>query len=262
MKNRLTTIVGLCVLLFAYSGCEKDEDRAVLSTAGAPVLTASATTAVLAKDKSSETAVTYTWARADFGYAAAVSYTLQFDKKGGDFSKPALLTAGAATSRTVTVAELNNALSDLNLPVGTPAQVDVRVVASVGPQAPTQTSAVTSITATPYDACDVPALSWGLVGPAGDGWPGATDTDRELAYDCKARAYILRTTLSAGAFKFRANKNWGTNLGGAAGDFTAGVPLTPGGPDLTATAGTYTVKLVVVQDATGKVTGGTVTITP
>ncbi|WP_158010069.1 SusE domain-containing protein [Hymenobacter glacialis] len=262
MKNWFLNIAASAVVLLSFTACEKDETKVTIATAGAPVLTASATTATLSQPMANDNAVKYTWAPANFGFAAATTYTLQFDKKGGNFSKPISINAGSATTRTLRVTELNDIFINLGLPADAAAQVDVRVLASVGTTAPTQASAVSTIAATPYDFCAIPKDSWGLVGPAGDGWPGATATDIVLPYDCKARAYVLRMPLNAGPFKFRANKDWGTNLGGA-GNLTSGVPLTLNGSDLTiATAGTYTVKLVVAVDAADKVTGGTLTVTP
>lgn len=263
MKNWFLKIAASAVVMLSFTACEKDESKVTISNAAAPTLTASATTAALSQTTASATAVTYTWQPANFGYAAAINYTLQFDKKGGNFSKPVTLDGGSKTSRTLTVSELNGIFMDLGLPTGTASQVDARVVASVGTSAPSQASAVTTITATPYLFCSVPKMTWGLVGPAGDGWPGATATDRMLTYDCAARAYLLRTTLSADKFKFRADKDWAQNLGGT-GNTATGVPLTLNGPDLMATAGTYTIKLVVTTDPAdpSKVTGGTVTITP
>ncbi|GAC1383486.1 MAG: hypothetical protein NVS3B25_28190 [Hymenobacter sp.] len=262
MKNWFFNFAASAVVLLSFTACEKDESKVTLSTAAAPALTASATTAALSQSTASDKAVTYTWQPANFGYAAVITYTLQFDKKGGNFSKPVTIDGGGKTTRTLTVSELNGVFMDLGLPSGTAAQVDARVVASVGASAPTQTSAVTSITATPYTFCVVPKQNWGLVGPAGDGWPGATATDRMLTYDCAARAFLLKTTLNADKFKFRADKDWSVNLGGT-GNLATGTPLTLNGPDMMiTTAGTYTIKLVVNTDAAGVVTGGTVTVTP
>ena len=258
MKNWFLNIATSAVVLFSFTACEKDESKVTLSNAAAPVLTASATTANLSQTTAASTAVTYTWKPADFGYAASTTYTLQFDKKGGNFSKPVALNAGSKTTRTLTVDELNGIFIDLGLPTGSASQIDARVVASVGTSAPNQASAVTTIAATPYSFCVTPTNSWSLIGPAGVDW----NTDVVMTYDCAARGFLLKTALQAGAFKFRANKDWSVNLGGA-GNLTTGVPLTQNGPDMTiATAGVYTVKLVVNTDAAGVTTGGTVTVTP
>ena len=258
MKKWFLNFAASAVVMLAFTACEKDESKVTLNTAAAPVLTSSATSATLSQTTASATAVTYTWKAADFGFTAVTGYTLQFDKKGGNFSKPISLDNGAKTSRALTVSELNGIFIDLGLPTGTASQVDARVVASVGASAPSQMSAITTIAATPYSFCVVPTAKWSLIGPAGVDW----NTDVMMTYDCAARGYLLKTTLNAGPFKFRANKDWSVNLGGA-GNLATGAPLTLNGPDMTiATAGTYTIKLVVNTDAAGAATSGTVTVTP
>ena len=77
---------------------------------------------------------------------------------------------------------------------------------------------------------------------------------------------VQATALNAGDFKFRLNKSWDINMGGA-GDLTQGVAVANNGPNLTiATAGTYTVKLKFnkTNDAAVSTTAttGVVTVTP
>ena len=278
MNSFFRTTATAGVLMLGIAACKKDETRLVGEFGPAPVLTASATTAgVLTLANAATPAIAFNWTPYSFTLtegakaASPITYTLQLDKASGNFSAPREFNAGAAASGTVsralTTQELNTQLLELMLPFGQVAQVKVRLKTVVGGnQAPLFSEAKT-FTVTPYNACVAPGtFSWGLVGPAADGWPGPPTTDRELPYVCGGvNAFVLRTTLTAAAFKFRANRDWGTNLGG--GPFAVGTPitLTPNGPDLTipaAAAGTYNVKLVVTLSAAGAVTGGTLTVTP
>ena len=265
MKNPITGIIAFCGLLFTFASCQKD-DKVTLKPGDAPQLTASATTATVSSSTGSTNAVTYTWSKADYGYQAGVTYTLQFAKQGTNFASPQDFNLGIALSKSFTQQELNNVYNniDCNLPsVPAPLTLEVRVKASVSDAVAPLVSSVKTILTSPYQAVIIPSAQWGLVGPAGDGWPGATNTDRLMPYDCRVRAYVLRMPLNAGPFKFRANQDWGSNLGGVTGDYTRGVALTPNGPDLViATAGTYTVKLEVTAGPTGAATSGKVTVTP
>ena len=268
MKKSLTQALGFCAaLLVLVSSCKKDEVRTVIQPGAAPTLTASANNAVLLQPNSTQNATTYTWTPVSFGYQAAVTYTLQFDKKGGDFSAPVSFDAGSSLTKTLTVGDLNSVYQSKNLvnasAAPTPTPVDVRVVASVGPTAPRVTSAVTTVTATPYSFCAQPdpKKAWTLIGDALSGW----GTDVTMTYDCASKTYSYKGTIKAMAgtdpagFKFRYGNDWTANLGGAN---PAGGALTQGGPNLKVAAdGTYTVVLTPgALDATGKATGGTFTI--
>ncbi|GAA4355407.1 hypothetical protein GCM10023185_18210 [Hymenobacter saemangeumensis] len=266
MYNKFAKLAVLGSLLFAFAACEKDETKATLNVVAKPALTASATTATIAQSTPNVPAVTYSWTAADFNFPAAVTYTLQFAKANTNFASTEDINVGSALSKSFTNKELNDLYNtiDCNLPsTPAPVRLDVRVKASLGGKVEPAYSEVKSMVASPYQAVTIPTQQWGLVGPAGNGWPGATPNDIMLTYDCTVRAYVLRNAqLNAGEFKFRQDQSWSTNLGGPAGDFRQGVPLTLNGPNLVAAAGRYTVKLVVNRDAAGAVTGGVVTLTP
>jgi hypothetical protein len=260
MKKSLTQALGFgAALLLLVSSCKKDEVQTVIQPGAAPTLTASTSSLVLLQTNSSNKATTYTWTPVTFGYQAVVSYTLQFDKKGGDFSAPVSFDAGANTTKTLTVSDLNSVyqakglVSPATTPVATP--VDVRVVASVGASAPQVASAASTFTGTPYAYCEQPAKAWSIIGPAGQGW----STDVVMTYDCVAKTFSYTGPLNADEFKFRFGADWTANLGGAS---STGGALTQDGPNLKiATAGTYTIVLSATIDATtGKSTGGTYTI--
>lgn len=260
MKKSLTQALGFCTaLLLLVSACKKDEVRTVIQPGAAPTLTSSANNVVLLQPNSASNALTYTWTPATFGYPAAVTYTLQFDKKGGDFSAPVAISAGSnVTTKNLTVNDLNSVYQSKGLvsasaaPAATP--LDVRVVASVGNTAPVITSAVMSTTATPYAFCAQPDAkqAWTIIGSVG---PGADwSSDYTMVYDCAAKTYTYTGALKAGEYKFRYGQDWTTNLGGSS---STGGALTQGGDNLKiATAGTYTITLITPTiDATGKGSG-------
>jgi len=265
MNNWFTKLFVGVALLGSVTACEKDDTKVVLNNSAAPKLTASTNTATLSPTTAAAPAVTYTWTAASFGYQAAVTNVLQFAKAGTNFANTVDFDLGPALSKSFTQGELNKLYNDIdcNLPARpAPLALEVRVRALVGASVPASVSDVRSMLAAPYQAVTIPTDQWGIVGPAADGWPGATDTDRTMTYDCRIRSYVLTTTFTADKFKFRRNKSWGVNLGGGGTDFTQGVNMTPGGPDLTiTTAGKYTV-ILTVDEAGGAVTGGKVVLKP
>ena len=264
------------LLTLSLAACKKDEIKVTSEFSAPPTVTASTTNAgVLTKANAQNTAVTYTWtpytikASGDAKIVSPVTYTLEFAKTGTNFASVKEIDGGTSTSSSVAIKtiDLNKTLLALGLPFAQSGQVDVRLKTFVAGNLPVLYSSAMKLSATPYDECSAPnADTWGLVGPAGDGWPsGATATDRELKWSCTENAYVLRTALNAGDFKFRKDKDWGVNLGALTKPLTPGTApttLKPGGEDMTITTpGTYTIKLTVVGSGAG-VTAGTLTVTP
>ncbi|MGI4738191.1 MAG: SusE domain-containing protein [Janthinobacterium lividum] len=266
MKKSLTQALGFCAaFVLLVSSCKKDEVKTVIQPSAAPTLTTSANNVVLVQPNAANNAVTYTWTPVTFGYQAIVTYTLQFDKKGGDFSAPISFDAGSSLTKTLSVSDLNSVYQSKGL-VGTgttqaATQADVRVVASVGAFAPTVASAITTVTATPYAFCEQPAASqaWTIIGPAGKDW----DTDIKLTYDCVAKTYSYTGPLNAAAFKFRYGGQWKDNLDlGGAWSSTGGT-LSQGASDITVpVAKIYTVTLNpgTVNTTAKTITGASYTV--
>lgn len=262
------TLGAVAFSMISLAACEKDEVRATAQPGAAPVVTASANNLVLQQPNSEKNAVVYTWTPVSYGYQAVVSYSLQFDKKGGDFSSPISFDAGTATTKTLTVGDLNSVYQGKGLVSATTAPVatavDVRVVSSIGGAGtPTVTSAVTSVMATPYAFCAQPTKAWSIIGDAANGWNSGNDIT--MTYDCVSKTYSYTGPLKAkngadnAGYKFRYNNDWTANLGGTS---TTGGPLTPNGNNLSvATDKTYTIVLTpgdIKPDGTA--TGGSYTI--
>ncbi|WP_210519324.1 SusE domain-containing protein [Hymenobacter terricola] len=240
--SKTTILAGL--LAISLTACKKDETRVTLTPGSSPQLTASATTATLTSATAASNAVTYTWTPSDFGYKAAVSYTLQFAKRGTNFAATQDFNVGASLTKTITGADLNGVYNsfDCNIsstPSATP--LDVRVKATVGDAYPASSSNTAGITATPYQAQTLPADVWAIIGSA---TPGGWNTETPMTYDFCSRVWKTTIALNGAAgsneFKFRANNAWTLNLG----DGGAGGALDANGANLTVpTAGNYSVVL-------------------
>lgn len=263
MKNYTTRALGVCAtLLVLATSCKKDETQVSAEFGAAPTLTASTTAPiVLLQANEDAPAVTFTWKP----YAVSLSdgskavttttYVLELAKAGTGFAPKQEIGAGSnTTTTTIKTKDLNTALQALKLPNGTASPVDFRLRTSVvGNLAPVY-SPVTTLTITPYEyvapaVCVQANRAWGLIGPAGMGW----DKDITMTYDCSTDTYTYTGPLNADKFKFRFNKAWDTNLGGAS---STGGDLTQGGSDLSiTTAGTYTITLKATIGADNKAAG-------
>ncbi len=239
----------------SLSSCKKDEVRTILIPSNSPTLTASATTITLTQANAASTAVTFTWTPVkslsisdNTTTLPAITYYLQFDKKGRNFATPVSIpagsasTTGASTTTPVTVSDLNTALINLGLTPGTATDIEVRLNASYASNSSNFSNAV-PLAANTYAYCAQPAKAWSIIGPAGPGW----SDDYTMTYDCSAKTYTYVGSLTADEFKFRFGKHWATNLGGTG----PSTPLANGGANLlVAPAGKYTVTLYNAADTT------------
>ncbi|MBD2722704.1 SusE domain-containing protein [Hymenobacter armeniacus] len=271
MKNLLTQALAVAVALTSLASCNKDEDKATIAPSASLSLKSSTNTVVLTQLNDANDIITYNWNAVSFALsgtdaskAPGVTYQVQIAKSADGFGYPAVFDAGTNLTKTIKVKDLNDGLNAIGIATQKPVPVYARVVAVVGGDNHTFASAPVALTATAYPACLPPnADTWALVGPAGLGWPsgGASEDGIPLTWNCALQAYTARAALNAGEFKFRKDKAWSINLGGA-GSLTQGAPLSLNGPNLSITTpGTYTVKLTVNGAGAG-VSGGTVTVTP
>lgn len=91
-------------------------------------------------------------------------------------------------------------------------------------------------------AIEATKAEWSIIGAAVGGWN--PENDVVMSYDKATNCWSVTTNLSAGEFKFRANKDWGINMGGAENKLTFN-----NGTNLQVTeAGNYTVELYLTND--------------
>ncbi len=229
----------ILILLFAVAGlwsCEKDEIRAVMNEGVGTNVTLSAPTLVLTKDGAENQVLTVSWTAPDFGYAAAPSYLLQLDKKGGDFSKGYSTSTGTALKREFKGSELNAILLNLGLKPDEVHLLDVRVSIILS-SATSIVSPVASLSATPYANVLDLSTPWGVVGSAYNDW-GATP-DGPFYKTAQNEVYVAYLTLKDGEIKFRRDAAWDVNYG----DTGANGSLEAGGDNIKVTAGTYKITM-------------------
>ena len=81
--------------------------------------------------------------------------------------------------------------------------------------------------------------SYGVIGDAA---PHGWDSDVDMTWDAEKLAFVIKDlTLKDGTIKFRANDDWGINVGGSFDD------LRDGADNIAVTAGTYDIELYLVR---------------
>jgi starch-binding outer membrane protein SusE/F len=209
--------INKCFILFFASltlmSCEKDEEMVFVNEQGtAPALKATSSNMVLTKENASQDATTISWSASDFGFNAAVKYTLQVDKKGSNFANAKTIELGPALNKKYTVAELNKLAIQLGLKPNTAGDIEFRVKSEISPSVPSVFSNVISASVTPYlDIIEYPSL-W--VPGSHQGWTPATAPKIASVNDNGVYEGYLYFPDAKTNFKLNPAPNWDNDFGG------------------------------------------------
>lgn len=218
---RYALLLGVTVLM---GSCDKDEVQTVMQTGVAPQLSASASKLTLTADKAGEVAQIMTWKRADYGFKAAVSYTLESAKSGTNFASPKEVVLGNGVEFKYTTAELNQLAVIMGLKPAAVGKIDFRVKAVISPTQPPLYSNVQTIDVTPYQVViNYPSL-W--VPGAYQGWnatkaPKISSTKDNSIYE--GYVNFIGADLN---FKLTSHPDWNNKIYGWASSMTTGSDVT------------------------------------
>ncbi len=237
MKSFFNYLGALVIVATAVIGCKKDETRVTLMEGGTSMLTVSVPTLELIQDDASEAATSLTWTAPEYGFNAAVNYTIQFAKAGENFpnnSNTATVNVGTANQKNFKVGELNGKLLEI-IPFGSPQQVEVRVKASLAENVTPIYSNVVTMTVTAYRDIIVYEFPQALrVAGNHQGWnpgeaPKIVDKNASGTTGEGYEGYINFTDPGAPQFKLVKGPQWSD------GDFGSSGPgvLTNGGNNVT-----------------------------
>ncbi|MBS7563748.1 SusE domain-containing protein [Mucilaginibacter sp. Bleaf8] len=232
MKKIFISILALSsIMLLMLSSCKKDETKAYSSLGSTGTLTASTTAPALSLETAANTAVTFSFPETSVsGTKAVVTYTLQVDKKGNNFTRPTEI-AAAVPSTVITVDALNTALHNLGLADGVETQVEIRVKSAIAANADATYSNALTLTVTPYSK-----TSYLYLPGSYQGWNPASDDIQTISSPTSNKIYDGEVTFTSNdatvLFKFTTGKTWDENYGGVAGKLIAGgdtnIPVAPG----------------------------------
>lgn len=155
---------------------------------------------------------TVTWSPADYGFKAGTSYKLEIDLAGRNFAEPAVLAVVNALSADITQGDLNNILLAKELEGESPAQIDMRVIATVNPDVTPDTSAVLTFTVIPFSSTVViPQLQ---VPGSYQGW--APSDSSTAVYSPKSNGLYegyIYFNIDDAKYKYTVGPSWDTNYG-------------------------------------------------
>lgn len=227
MKKIIYTLTLLSALWLV--GCDKDEEKVILSSEAQVTTTISPSSVVLEKANDEKTALTVDWQTNHLNVQVAPTYNVVFSYNNKE-KKISVTTSPKA----FTVNELNNIVTELGMKAGETSDLTVSVELQVSDQfsLPTQKQVVKI---TPY-ADLIKPTEWGVVGSATPkGWDGPdVPFWRVVGDDTHYVAYI---TLKDGEIKFRKNNKWEEDFGDNGADGT----LEKGGANISVSQGIYRV---------------------
>jgi len=154
--NIIKYIAATLSLLFIFGAC-KDEKLIYNPNNVSPGQLESINTSyVLDATKATDVAQIFNWGVFDMGYNATVTYTLEMDLAGNNFTNAVELASGNTLSASITVAQLNAAMIKLQqvyeFADATAQNVEIRVKGSISPNVDPFFTNVVSTIITPYSA--------------------------------------------------------------------------------------------------------------
>jgi hypothetical protein len=222
MKSLYIKTMTYSLLMLLFVSCKKDETKIVAGNGTAPVLTATQSTLVLDSANAKKDAVVFNWTTSSFNYSAGVSYAVQIDVAGNNFSGPKEVALNTTLTKTFTVAEINNLVNQLGLTPGVAGKIEVRAKASIGNTFTPAYSNVLTVTVTPYQIIiDYPSL---YVAGSYQGWDPKSASKISSVADNKAYEGYINFPDATTDFKFTSQGDWnGINYGTSApGTLNAG----------------------------------------
>lgn len=187
MKNMIKLLFSSLFLVVAFISCKKDENKIYFEGGTAPVLIASSSTPlVLNIANKNNLALKFNWTNPGYRFTTGVSsqdvtYILQFDTTGANFTNPKKFERAIAKDLTVsmTIAEVNTALLAMDMVENMPHNIEIRVKASLVNGSVPLYSNVIKIVMTPYldVVFPVPAKLFITGGATPASWMGGGDPE-------------------------------------------------------------------------------------
>ena len=158
MKNTFKFFGSITLMVLLFLSCKKEINSITYQGGTNPVVTASSLApSVLVKPNENKVWATFTWTNPNYQFSTGISsqdvtYTLQFDSTGSNFTNPNLqeITIARDLSRDVTVKEINTAMAKLNLAENVPHNLEIRVKSSLANNSAILYSNVLKCIVTPY----------------------------------------------------------------------------------------------------------------
>ena len=151
--KRINSILTLFIGAFFLLSCAEEEREPQLYLLGAPKVSSPAgiKSYILTETAVGSVAETFTWSAANFGFPAAVTYTLQFAQAGKNFTPAINVVSSANLNYSIKVGDFNQLMLAQSFKGGQQYAMEGRVKASVGDYAAAQYSPVFTFNVIPFE---------------------------------------------------------------------------------------------------------------
>jgi starch-binding outer membrane protein SusE/F len=151
--KKIQSILLFIVGIFFVVSCGKVDTEPQLFLKEVPTVSSPAATKtyILTEANASLVAENYVWSAADFGFPAAITYTLQFALAGKSFASPINVVSSGNKSFTFKVGDLNQLMLAQSFKGGQQYALEGRVKATVSDYALPQYSATFTFNVVPYE---------------------------------------------------------------------------------------------------------------
>jgi hypothetical protein len=219
--NLIAIITGAMLL---FSSCEDEVRDPIVSLNAAPeILAPTGGSFVLTEESENALLTTADWSDADFGFMAAITYTLELDQAGNDFSEPIALATSQVSRAPVYVGALNNLLLSAGYPFAVEGDFEMRVAASVHEDVDVLYSEPVAVSITPFEKIIIYPKLWVPGDYMDPQWsPGDSPNLYSIKSNNKYEGYVWFPNASSN-FKFTSAPDWNnTNYGYGSGDEVSG----------------------------------------
>lgn len=152
MKNIFKILTLAVTTVFLVTACTKVADLPYYDNGTAVTLTSSTTSVAPTPADSATTVISFSWTNPQYAADSnTYKYILEIDSTGRNFSNEATKIVVGSLSTSLTGKELNAILLNYGFSLGTPYEMDVRVISSYGNNNERYLSNVLKISVTPYN---------------------------------------------------------------------------------------------------------------
>lgn len=199
-------------------GCVEEERTVISDNPNAPQLSSPAAgSAIMLTEETGSEMVRFEFSPADFGYQAAVNYTVQVVPAGQGWENPMDVASSTGSTIQISQSEWNQRLIGRGYVAEEENEVDMRIRASVGPSVAPVYSPVVSMLIIPYSA----QLTYARLYVPGDYQNWTITNPNTIIYsvaDDDIYEGFVHILGGSGEFKVAEQPDWGFNWGGQAGN--------------------------------------------